>query len=113
MARKVPELCKAYTPGKAEQDVNARLSRLEHIIELALPHLAGPSSHDAQHRFTHRFASPSPDDDTRSQADEQDTNGGLLQSGKWYGNSASGSIAPSTVLEQVRRFYLRILSGHA
>jgi hypothetical protein len=73
---------------------------------MALPHLAGPSSHDAQHRFTHRIPSPGPDDDSHSQTDEQEANGGLFQSGKWYGNSASGSIAPSTVLEQVRWFHL-------
>lgn len=34
-------------------------------------------------------------------ADEQDPSGGTFQSGKWYGNSASGSVAPASVLEQV------------
>ena len=33
--------------------------------------------------------------------DEQDPSGGTFQSGKWYGNSASGSVAPASVLEQV------------
>lgn len=41
------------------------------------------------------------DDDNRSQTEEQDPSGGTFQSGKWYGNSASGSIAPASVLEQV------------
>lgn len=41
------------------------------------------------------------EDDNRSQPDEQDPSGGTFQSGKWYGNSASGSVAPGPVLEQV------------
>lgn len=41
------------------------------------------------------------EDDSISQTEEQEPNGGSFQSGKWYGNSASGSIAPGTVLEQV------------
>jgi hypothetical protein len=48
IARKVPELCKAYTPGKTDQDLSVRLARLEHIVEHALPqyfhHSGSPSA---------------------------------------------------------------------
>lgn len=93
VARKVPDLCKAYMPGKSDQDVSVRLARLEHIIEMALPQFCPPGSPAARHR--------SHDDDARSLPDEQDPRGGTFQSGKWYGNSASGSIAPGSVLEQL------------
>ncbi|KAH7914171.1 fungal-specific transcription factor domain-containing protein [Hygrophoropsis aurantiaca] len=103
VARKVPELCKAYTPGKTDQDLSVRLARLEHIIELALPHYfhsgarSSVSGGDRQ-----RSGSEGPDDeDNRSMTDEQDPSGGTFQSGKWYGNSASGSVAPASVLEQL------------
>ena len=33
IARKVPELCQAYTPGKSEHDVAMRVARLEQIVE--------------------------------------------------------------------------------
>ncbi|KAG8910276.1 hypothetical protein FRC01_006418 [Tulasnella sp. 417] len=39
VARKVPELCKNYQPGKTE-DFNARLTRIEQIIEHAFPQYA-------------------------------------------------------------------------
>ncbi|KAF7775966.1 transcriptional regulator family: Fungal Specific TF [Agaricus bisporus var. burnettii] len=102
IARRVPELCKAYTPGKADHDVNARIARLEQIIENALPQFwAGNSmQHDANGSV--QRSSPSiAEDDNRSQPDEQDPSGGTFQSGKWYGNSASGSVAPGPVLEQL------------
>ncbi|KAJ7781184.1 hypothetical protein B0H16DRAFT_1497372 [Mycena metata] len=95
VARKVPELCKAYMPGKTDQDVSVRLARLEHIVEMALPqyaHFGGDPSSSLDRRQ---------DDETRSLPDEQDPRGGTFQSGKWYGNSASGSIAPGSVLEQL------------
>ncbi|KAJ3513267.1 hypothetical protein NLJ89_g3042 [Agrocybe chaxingu] len=84
IARKVPELCKAYTPGKADQDLNARLSRLEHIIEMALPQFCTPGStagtpapYSSEHISTTRHRTPSNgDDDTRSQTEEQDPSGG-------------------------------------
>jgi hypothetical protein len=99
----VPELCKAYTPGKTDQDIGVRLSRLEHIIEMALPHLyssgtLGSSAAIGDHR---RSASVSLDDDIQSQHEEQGPSGGTFQSGKWYGNSASGSLATASVLEEV------------
>lgn len=105
MARKVPDLCKAYTPGKADQDLSARLSRLEHIIEMALPQFCTPgtpySSLDTNPLNERRRSMSVGDDDTRSQTEEQDPSGGSFQSGKWYGNSALGSVAPASVLEQV------------
>jgi len=95
VARKVPELCKAYTPGKSDQDLSSRVARLEQIIEMALPQFSGLDSSGSDRR-----RSVSITEDDRSQED-QEASGGAFQSGKWYGNSASGSIAPGTVLEQV------------
>ena len=105
VARKVPELCKAYTPGKTDQDLSFRLSRLEHIIEMALPQFCTPGSSSTSLEATisngrQRSLSPG-DDDTRSQTEEQEPGGGTFQSGKWYGSSASGSVAPAAVIEQV------------
>ena len=106
LARKVPELCQPYTPGKTDQDLSARLSRLEHIIEMALPqyctsNATTPSaSNHAGHIETRRSSSVG-DDDVHSQADEQDSIGGTFHSGRWFGNSASGSLAPAPVLELV------------
>ncbi|KIY74144.1 hypothetical protein CYLTODRAFT_484889 [Cylindrobasidium torrendii FP15055 ss-10] len=103
VARKVPELCKAYTPGRAEQDMGARLARLEHIIELALPQFCGmnESASWERPRATDSVRQSS-DDDSRSQPDEGDPSGGSFQSGRWYGNSASGSIAPGSIIEQLQ-----------
>jgi hypothetical protein len=104
VARKVPELCKAYTPGKPDQDIHLRLARLEHIIDIALPQYASGSGFlckDNWSRERARSLSPSADADTHSQADEDDIGSGTFQSGKWYGTSASGSVAPASVLQQV------------
>jgi hypothetical protein len=79
------------------------LARLEHIIEQALPQYfnsASQSSYESADRRA-RSTSYGPDEDNRSMIDEQDPSGGTFQSGKWYGNSASGSVAPASVLEQV------------
>ncbi|KAK7061772.1 Snf7-domain-containing protein [Favolaschia claudopus] len=95
IARKVPELCKAYMPGKSDQDVSVRLARLEHIIEMALPQYIPPG---APGGIPGRFMQ---DDETHSLPDEQDPRNGTFQSGRWFGHSASGSIAPGTVLEQL------------
>lgn len=103
VARKVPELCKAYTPGKTDQDISARLSRLEHIIEMAMPQYCSSGSLGLFTEINNerqRSISPA-EDDNRSQTEEQDPSGGTFQSGKWYGNSALGSVAPASVLEQV------------
>ncbi|KAG6332954.1 hypothetical protein ID866_6128 [Astraeus odoratus] len=101
--RKVPELCKAYTPGKTDQDISVRLARLERIIELALPQYANATATTSAATTDRlcRSSSELPDEDNRSIADEQDPSGGTFQSGKWYGNSASGSVAPASVLEQL------------
>ncbi len=106
IARKVPELCKAYTPGKADQDLNARVSRLEQIVEMALPQFCTPStstnsatelnSAQSRHRMTPNF-----DDDNKSQPEDQETSGETFQSGTWYGTSVSGSIAPGALIQQV------------
>ncbi|EJD00992.1 uncharacterized protein FOMMEDRAFT_169200 [Fomitiporia mediterranea MF3/22] len=109
IARKVPDLCKAYTPGKSDQDVHARLSRLEHIIEVALPQFAngpisGPSSPvvDASvHSQVAGSRSLTPDDEG-SQAEDGDIGVGTFdKGGKWFGNSVSGSVAPVIMLEQL------------
>ena len=100
--RKIPELCKAYTPGKTDQDATVRLARLEHVVRIALPqfahHLLDSGSISEGHM---RTGSPGLDDDAHSQNEEQDPHGGTFQSGKWYGNSASGSVTTASVLEQV------------
>lgn len=107
LARKVPELCKPYTPGKTEQDLGLRISRLEHIIELALPQFCPPGtplSADFHHSDNRYRSSSVGDDETQSQGDEQDPGSGTFQSGKWYGNGASGSVATASLIEQVRMF---------
>ena len=63
-----------------------------------------------------RSTSAGLDDDIQSQHEEQDPSGGTFQSGKWYGNSASGSVATASVLEQVGlilRRYAFTISNHA
>jgi hypothetical protein len=87
-------------PGKSDQDVSVRLARLEHIIEMALPQFVPPGTPggSADRRLNQ-------DDEP----DEQDPRNGTFQSGKWYGNSASGSIAPASVLEQVPSFSFLLL----
>jgi hypothetical protein len=104
VARKVPELCKAYTPGKPDQDIHLRLARLEHIIDIALPQFASASNFSSKDNWSRECAlsgSPSADADAHSQAEEDDFGSGTFQSGKWYGTSASGSVAPASVLQQV------------
>ncbi|KZS97957.1 hypothetical protein SISNIDRAFT_436686 [Sistotremastrum niveocremeum HHB9708] len=102
IARKVPELCKAYTPGKSEQDLHLRLSRIENIIERALPHLAKDA--DLESGFAdgslgrQRSPSGSPDDD----ADDDDGAAGRLTSGRWHGVSAIGSVSSGPILEQLQ-----------
>lgn len=111
----MPELCKAYTPGKADQDLNARITRLEQIVEMALPQFCVPdasSSYSVDRNSStgparHRTSS-SGEDDSNSQNEEQDTRGGIFQSGNWYGASASGSVVPASVIEQVT-CYSRLL----
>ncbi|KAF4602025.1 hypothetical protein EYR40_005226 [Pleurotus pulmonarius] len=112
LARKVPELCQPYTPGKTDQDLSARLSRLEHIIEMALPqyctsNATTPSASNHTGHIETRRSSSVGDDDVHSQADEQDSIGGTFHSGRWFGNSASGSLAPAPVLELLDHVVVR------
>lgn len=97
----MPELCKAYTPGKSDQDLGLRIARLEQIIEMALPQFSDLESSGFNVPERQRSMSMT-EDDVHSQQEDHDASGGAFQSGKWYGNSASGSIAPASVLEQVR-----------
>ncbi|KAG2367328.1 fungal-specific transcription factor domain-containing protein [Suillus spraguei] len=80
IARKVPELCKAYTPGKTDQDLSVRLARLEHIIEQALPQYFNSPSHSSYSGADRHQSSTcdGQDDDNRSITDEQDPSGGSL-----------------------------------
>ncbi|OSD04240.1 hypothetical protein PYCCODRAFT_1387107 [Trametes coccinea BRFM310] len=105
VARKVPELCKPYTPGKTDQDIHVRLARLEHIIETALPHywsqgVATPSSEAGGAHDRRRSMSPA-EDGRRSPAEDEDPSGDIFESGRWYGKSASGLVAAPAVLEQL------------
>ncbi|KAF7977415.1 hypothetical protein HWV62_3552 [Athelia sp. TMB] len=108
VARRVPELCKAYTPGKTDQDISARLARLENIIEMALPHFCSPGT--SGYAEQNRRSGSDGDDDVQSQnGDASDPGGGTFRHGKWYGNSASGSLATASVLEQLAQVESR---GH-
>ncbi|KAL1698027.1 hypothetical protein EV121DRAFT_274709, partial [Schizophyllum commune] len=91
IARKVPELCKAYTPGKPDQDLNLRVARLEHIIEQALPQYWNGQG-------LSRHPSSALDEDAH---EEQDITTGTFQSGRWYGSSASTSLAPHSLIDQL------------
>jgi hypothetical protein len=80
-----------------------RLSRIEHIIEMALPQFCSPGTLGSSTAIgdNRRSGSAGLDDDLQSQHEEQDPSGGTFQSGKWYGNSASGSLSTASVLQQV------------
>ena len=107
LARKVPDLCKPYTPGKAEQDISARLLRVERILEAALPQYCTgslPTTPLPQRNGSIQHSPPyNHEDDSGSQTEDQEpvAAAGSFQSGKWYGASASGSVAPASFLEQV------------
>ncbi|KAI0692567.1 fungal-specific transcription factor domain-containing protein [Cytidiella melzeri] len=105
IARKVPELCQPYTPGKSDQDLHARLARVEHVLAVALPDHWNASHSGSHHgNGTDHRGSPSPgaDDDKASQGDDEDVSGGIYDSGRWYGNAASGSVAASAMLEKLQ-----------
>ncbi|TFY81868.1 hypothetical protein EWM64_g2140 [Hericium alpestre] len=60
-----------------------------------------------------KFLARIPDGGFNSQADEEDLGAGTFQSGKWYGSSASGSVAPAHVLEQLQHVVpRRDAAGH-
>ena len=98
-----------------------RLTRLEQIIELALPQYAHshpgtpspPYFDQAVSGAQRRSLSISPDDDNHSHTEDQDPGGGggTFESGRWYGDSVSGSVAPGSVIEQVALNFLLELSG--
>jgi hypothetical protein len=102
VARKVPELCKAYTPGKADQDLNARVARLEQIVEIALPQFCSPGGVATSERnsIQSRHRTPANYDDDSKSLPEDHEPGGTFDSGKWYGTSVSGSIAPGALIKQ-------------
>ncbi|QRV72662.1 Fungal specific transcription factor domain [Ceratobasidium sp. AG-Ba] len=112
IARRVPELCKNYTPGKGEGDLNLRIARLEQIIEMALPHFSSSvsisssgeiTSPQQMHPSYSRSASPSNEaDDNVAVGATLDIAGGTLQAGKWYGASALGSVSVAPILEQLQ-----------
>lgn len=100
VARKVPELCKGYTPGKSENDLHLRIARLERIIEQALPSFSLDGLSD------HGSPTPNHNDGGASRAsspgNDPATKGGSLQSGgAYFGNSALGSVSSMPILEQL------------
>ncbi|KAG6890571.1 hypothetical protein C0992_000579 [Termitomyces sp. T32_za158] len=94
----------SFSCGKTDQDLSARLARLEHIIEMALPQYCIPASFrsPANASTSQQRSISDGDDDSPSQNEDQDPSGGSFQSGKWYGKSALGSVAPGSVLEQLQ-----------
>jgi hypothetical protein len=107
----VPDLCKAYTPGKSDQDLPARVNRLEQIIESAFPQLAYPGTPSLDHAMPTRSGSAGGDDSDNSFEDgsaamTQYHQSARLEDGRWFGDSVSTSIAPIAVLEQVSAILL-------
>lgn len=96
VSRKVPELCKAYSPGKPDQDVHSRLTRIESVLEAAVPQLWSQSDRN----FSRRSASPGMEDDAGI-PEGNDNMTGVFYRGSWLGSSVVGSIASPIVLEQV------------
>lgn len=45
------------------------------------------------------------DDGNRSPAEDEDPSGGIFESGRWFGKSASGLVAAPSVLEQVSVYF--------
>lgn len=101
VARKVPEMCKAYTPGKSEQDMHLRLSRIENIIERALPHLAKDADLEGGYADGGLGRARSPSGSQDEDVDDEDAAAGRLTSGRWHGVSAIGSVSSGPILEQV------------
>ncbi|CAL1700710.1 unnamed protein product [Somion occarium] len=111
VARKVPELCKAYTPGKSDQDLHLRLQRLEKIVEVALPQYWTSSSLNSslESGGSLRHSTPGADDDARSQPDDEDPSGGFFETGRWYGSSASTYVSAPVVLQKLQN----MVDGHS
>ncbi|KAG8739257.1 hypothetical protein FRC12_016389 [Ceratobasidium sp. 428] len=112
IARRVPELCKNYTPGKGEGDLNLRIARLEQIIEMALPHFSASvsinssgeitSPHQAHPSYSRSVSPLNDPEENVAAATTLDAAVGTLQSGKWYGASALGSVSVAPILEQLQ-----------
>ncbi|KIJ56788.1 hypothetical protein M422DRAFT_150057 [Sphaerobolus stellatus SS14] len=68
VARKIPELCKPYTPGKSEIDLHVRVARLEQIIEMALPQYA---NYDVKTIDDGREPSSDPEESRSSNYDQE------------------------------------------
>lgn len=127
IARKVPELCHAYQPGKGEGDLHIRLARVEQILEMALPQFASPGSpggsvepsnngfslppqpqhghHDRRHRDHSSPSSHSHDESTKDDKEEEIPNNvGTLEEngGPFYGATALGSVNSTPILEKVQ-----------
>lgn len=133
VARKVPELCKNYQPGKTE-DFNARLSRIEQIIDQVFPQYASGelTSPSSPREFSANLPGTNgpwgsinngsndqlmeldrSQDDQKSTASSRSSSpvpgpepsGGMLEAGKWFGTSALGSVNSRPIIEQVRKAY--------
>ncbi|KAG9049504.1 hypothetical protein FS837_009984, partial [Tulasnella sp. UAMH 9824] len=129
VARKVPELCKNYQPGKTE-DFNARLTRIEQIIEQAFPQYASgdltspPSPRDfgsfsgnlpgtnGQWNNDQAMEIDRSQDDPKSSVSSRSSSpgpggpepsGGMLEAGKWFGTSALGSVNSRPIIEQLQQ----------
>ena len=97
VARKVPELCQAYTPGKSEQDVAMRVTRLEQIVERALPRYSSSLRQPPGEEIRESTPETGP-----GEGDDDDAFGdGRLQGGSWHGVSAIGSVSSGPIIEQV------------
>lgn len=100
VSRKVPHKCIPYTPGKGidPQDVNMRLTRLEQIVEVALPQYAnGPFAMDSGMSLD-RPMSSSPD------AEGMGAVNAILDKGsdnKWSAESTPGPSGSAPILHQV------------
>ncbi|KAG8973764.1 hypothetical protein FRC05_008183 [Tulasnella sp. 425] len=130
VARKVPELCKNYQPGKTE-DFNARLSRIEQIIDQVFPQYASGelTSPSSPREFSANLPGTNgpwgsinngsndqlmeldrSQDDQKSTASSRSSSpvpgpepsGGMLEAGKWFGTSALGSVNSRPIIEQLQ-----------
>jgi hypothetical protein len=89
---------------------------VERILEIALPDLAGcdtPTHGDDTSSHLDRFRrSPSTSPDEDAQESETNPAGGTLTSGRWFGNSALGSVTSQNILESVRSVSLKASRCH-
>ncbi|KDQ12694.1 hypothetical protein BOTBODRAFT_34149 [Botryobasidium botryosum FD-172 SS1] len=110
VARKVPDLCRAYTPGKAEGDLHMRLARVEQILDMALPQFTRSSSpfsgeyHSAPANIVKQSTSrsSSPSSTNRDDEDDDRAGGTFHSSGKWFGPSALDSVNSAPILHELQ-----------